>query len=608
MECFTPKAVAPTGPPPMALVPMNLPSGIGHLFGTGDIQPTSHTTSSNGPVTLSNGSDTSTNIPLGNSGNAVTTESTGSRYPSRGFEVIEGRRWYYRLVPQHESSALHQDMTPGWGLLDEHPVNTLDGWLVVCLVVLTASLPGRRYTVNKKPATLLFSAFRTYVEFYHYMLLFVESNRSFFEIILGEYAQKPHFDIDIALDDVAGIVRGPDATPGSGDDATMVRTYADGVCEALVEALIVVMAKYNIVIDPKEDILLYTSHNEAKCSYHVLLGRYCHPNNTEARMLYNEVVAVMDKDKAKWVDQSVYSPRQQFRTLGSQKLGSHRPKIHHAKWMFRGQEITHCYFETPDSIEHETLIQFEESLVSQTSSCTMLPMIGDVNNRNDLRSLTRTGTFDDYCPDLNPELARSALRTVRDYGKVTSVEFPYQLTVIKGNLLILKRLRPSRCPVCCRVHEHENPFLTVGANNNGLRSVYFHCRRAEIGTRLLVGSIVDTDPGDEDDLPQGEHSNHQVLTISTGDTPTGAMTIDLPRPEAVVTGPVGVVSGSTTVANANVNVQHRDAVSSFIQNNLVNRVNQLATQPRVSHRKGITSLDPEIARRLMMSIITKQPI
>lgn len=603
LECLSPKTKTPTGPPPVALVPIaSYPS-----YDAYPTRMTSVPTANVGVVNL----DGVTSEPSLASLPGVPSEPSFASLPgvpmepsfvrssfNRGYEIIEGCRWYYRLVPQHDKDQ--ETSHPGWGLLDEHPINTLDGWLVVCLVVLTASLPGRRHTENKKPTTLLYSAFRTYVEFYHYMLKFAEHKRSFFEIILGEYAQKPHFDVDIDLEDLAVLLG--NVSLGAAEE------YADSVFEALVDAIVTVLAKYGIAIDPKEDILEYTSHGVTKRSYHVLVGRYCHPNNTEAKAFYAEVVAAMDKDKAKWVDKSVYSPRQQFRLLGSQKLGSMRPKRYHPTWRYHGQDITHCYLEAPDSQEHEALIQFEESLVSQTSSCTMLPMIGD-GGRNDLRSLTRTGTFDDPYgdPDLEPNLAREALKTVRNYGKATTVDFPYQLTAIKGNLLILKRLHPSRCPICCRVHEHENPFLTVGPNNDGLRSVYFHCRRADIGTRLLVGTIVDQSQPADNTAPQAGHpsdgslcgsNSQQVLTI-------GQTTMVLPSEEPRLEGGIDV-TGSGVVTN--VNRQHRDAVSSFLRNSLVNRVNQLATQPTPRPRKVVTELDPDIARQLMMDIMVKRKI
>src|SRR5438445_4316354 len=137
----------------------------------------------------------------GNVGGGGTTRSIGSCSVT-----IEGRRWYYRLVKTDNT----------WCLFDEHPINTLDGWLVVCLVVPSESL--RRWdrgndtseeAKKRKPTTRLYSAFRSYLEFYDYQQHFSPLKRSFFEIILGEFAQKPHFDIDVDL-----IALAPKESPG----------------------------------------------------------------------------------------------------------------------------------------------------------------------------------------------------------------------------------------------------------------------------------------------------------------------------------------------------------------------------------------------------------
>ena len=51
---------------------------------------------------------------------------------------------------------------------------------------------------------------------------------------------------------------------------------------------------------------------------------------------------------------------------------------------------------------------------------------------------------------------------------------------------MLKRTRPSRCKICCRIHENENPYLLVVGDE---KSVYFHCRRAPEGKSLFLGKL-----------------------------------------------------------------------------------------------------------------------
>jgi hypothetical protein len=527
-----------------------------------------------------------------------------SSYRSITYETIEGRRWYYRLIPQREKG--------GWGLMDEHPINTLDGWLVMCLVVPTESTRRGRYKMDygtkpgrskDKPTTRLYSAFQTYIVFFEYQRSFTPHRRSFFEIILGEFAQKPHFDIDMDFADIAGMEEDQKAA------------YAERVKDLLVESIVVTLNRLGVApVDIGDNILLYTSHSTTKRSYHVIVDRWSHPNNIEARAFYNEVVAMIAPSEAQWIDVAVYSPRQQFRIVGSQKIGSFRPKIFCKTWMFKGLEIVHRYQELPDSPEHELLIQFEESLASQTNNCTMLPMIGPPTS--DPSANGGFGSLDGLDQDLEPELVRAALKATAEYGKVNSAEFPYSLTAIRGSLLVLKRLRPSRCPVCIRVHEHENPFLTVGPkpDNSSLRPVYFHCRRAETGLRLLIGNIVDnsitvTEGRNDHSLASGQYGS----TGSTGTTKERSDRLlgNGERSDSAPNGNPGSQPGPEGATQETklscVPSQHRTMINTFIQSTVLNRVNALATQSTVRQSKLKPAMDPEIARQLMLSMLGPSP-
>ena len=64
------------------------------------------------------------------------------------------------------------------------------------------------------------------------------------------------------------------------------------------------------------------------------------------------------------------------------------------------------------------------------------------------------------------------------YKKYSYGDFSFQECKEKnGNLLIvLRRLNPTYCEICKRVHESENPFITVTGD---FRNVVFYCRRAD---------------------------------------------------------------------------------------------------------------------------------
>jgi hypothetical protein len=69
--------------------------------------------------------------------------------------------------------------------------------------------------------------------------------------------------------------------------------------------------------------------------------------------------------------------------------------------------------------------------------------------------------------------------------------FPYSYlkTVESGAqsaLILLKRHRPSKCAVCNRIHENENPYLIIAGEN---RDVYLDCRRNPENKKLHVGAL-----------------------------------------------------------------------------------------------------------------------
>lgn len=416
----------------------------------------------------------------------TTSTSETGRKTGRHYETILDRKWYYRLVSQRESFEDDGGCNHGVtekpktrGLIDDHPIQTLDGRLIACLVLPKSSLPSQRYqTITVDKEVRLYSVFQSYPEYHRYQQRFAPERRTFFEIILGEYPQKPHFDLDVKLDDLRQ--QQPEFTE------EMVIAAGENAKDTLIEKIIEVFQEKGVALSLDHDVLVYTSHGSNKRSYHIVVTNYCHCNNQEAKALYTEVCKRIPPGINQWIDHAVYSPRQQFRILGCQKLASGRPKTFLKTWTFRDRTINHRYLEQPDDPDHESLIQLEESLVSQTSSCTILPLI-DIPALRPV--MAHSNQLED---DLDIEVARSAMDLAIDVSGIeNSSSFPYRLTGVKGNLMILKRLRPSMCQICRRRHDHENPFMVVGApNESGERPVFFHCRRAG-GQGLHIGIIKD---------------------------------------------------------------------------------------------------------------------
>lgn len=97
--------------------------------------------------------------------------------------------------------------------------------------------------------------------------------------------------------------------------------------------------------------------------------------------------------------------------------------------------------------------------------------------------------------DIPMDLAMKAFELCGTYSgsTVRDRRFPYTFDHIKGGLVCLKRRLPSKCQICNKVHDSENPFLVV-AGEGKEKKVYFYCRRAPLKSRLYIGPIEDLDP------------------------------------------------------------------------------------------------------------------
>lgn len=362
------------------------------------------------------------------------------------------QRWYYRLKPSKNDQQAR-------GLLEDYPLEKLEGHLVVCFITQS----GIR----------LFSYFDSYIEFALFMKKVLPEKRGFYEVIFGSFPQKPHFDLDISQSDLF-----------ENEDLDQVAT---DIVETVISGIFNIFSQLGISLFLEQDVLLYTSHGPDKRSIHLVINNYCHLNHHEARALRDQVYKYCVeclKDKYspsrldKWIDGSVYSETQQFRMVGSQKTGSNRPKIFLKEWTFFNRKILHRYVETPDNPDHENVLQLEESLISNTQGCAILPNLLSTSPHR-----RKFGKID----DVSDEVAQKALEECARFAKisVTDPQFPYRISAIRGAVIILKRIKPSFCPICSRIHEHENPYLFIHPSG----TVFFHCRRAPKHAHIPVGTL-----------------------------------------------------------------------------------------------------------------------
>jgi hypothetical protein len=391
---------------------------------------------------------------------------------------ILGVDWYFSLISKDGKRSLFSDI----------PRNSLQNKLLICWDF---------YDHNYQKKLKLYSCFNNFIEYALFYFKIPKLARSFYEIILGEYLQKPHFDIDVEC---------------SSED----RTH-----EKILNDLINVLLEMIPTLKIEKDICIYTSHSNVnysnpnnlgdipererkiKRSYHVIVNGYCHANNREAKGFYYKVMEKLPKEYEKWIDRAVYSKTQQFRLLGCSKNGEERFKTLSEEFYFNGILVKHQIdsddidLKSEDEIEQKRkfLIYLEESLIgARTGNCKILPSYEIPEKQN----------FKRQDGDMDPEIAMEALNLLaKSVGMSCSDKsFPYKFDNIAGPFVILKRLKPSKCRICMRTHQHQNPYLLVVPDN---LNVFFHCRRAAPEKKLYIGCLK------SDELKQEEKIDLKIV-------------------------------------------------------------------------------------------------
>lgn len=368
---------------------------------------------------------------------------------------LHEQKWWSLLKPKEKSPQIET-------LLSRHhsEIDPMQGSLVICWNPGVLDLPKRLFTYFKS-----YLAFAAFQRKWH-----PKDQRYFFEVVLGDSAQKPHFDLE--------------------QEAPFPLESLEDIWTSLLTAIIQVLREKGVELIPERDILNFSSHGPNKRSYHVVIDNYCHSNHNEAKAFYDAVVLKLPEAYRPYVDKAVYSSKQQFRIVGSQKVKSGRVKTLVSPWpLFPSKEskmaptlVHYMYSELPENDDMMELLQLEASLVGCTHNCVMLPSFIDTTET--MKSL---GWSQDQ-ETISDVVAKLAVEQLAMTANLTLAQLPYKMLGIKGGLVMLKRLKPSICRICKRVHEMENPFLIVVKRQVGYQ-VYFHCRRASNEAKLDLGII-----------------------------------------------------------------------------------------------------------------------
>lgn len=278
----------------------------------------------------------------------------------------------------------------------------------------------------------IFSGFSSIESLYNYIQSTPVENRCYFEVIFNR-RRKPYFDIDIP--------------------AKEVNDNGVNIINTLITSLIKVLNRlYSININISDDILIFSSNGEDKYSYHVIVDNYCVLDNTQCKIIYQEVIKLLPDNIIGYIDNAVYNSTQQFRMLWSHKPNSTRIKIMNTEWRYNNTIIRYNITEPKEQLKH--------SLITLCDKCRPLE---EINTSLPIKSFPAE-TYDvaDIKSMLNDEVK------IRD---------------IRGNIVILQRVKPSYCVICNRMHDRENPYLLI---LNG--KVRYYCRRGD-KNYVVIGKI-----------------------------------------------------------------------------------------------------------------------
>lgn len=313
---------------------------------------------------------------------------------------------------------------------------------------------SNKFIVWRCAETVEYNAFDNAEQFYWQMTKIQPSARNYYETVRDGVKQKPRFDIDIALDSLPIMVSPKD------------------IVNEVIFAI-----KHSSPDIATEQILIFNSNGEKKHSYHIVIDGWYHNNSLEAKTFYTKIASLVPGNMKKFVDAAVYKSTQQFRLLGSTKRGENRFKIQERSWIFNGKTILYPERETP-------LNDFLHSLLTYTENCSLLEI---------------------EIPTFDKGVGKSATTVVDGADIEAVIPDGFVLDGEKDYGYRLKRIKPSHCLVCARIHgdgnssKGDNARIVVDGNN-----IYLYCFRNTDGSRYLLDTIVTSTEEITTKTPDGE--------------------------------------------------------------------------------------------------------
>lgn len=300
-----------------------------------------------------------------------------------------------------------------------------------------------------KNGDMHYSSFSSPISLYKYIMNFNEQERCFDEVI-SDSQQKVRFDIDIEKENE--------------EDTRDLDDILKVVIDSLLSSL------FKIIPDLKlERIFYFSSHGETKRSVHIVLPDYHTSNCIEAKELCLMSVKNMPSRYSQFIDSGIYSDNHSLRIMNCCKLNSNRVKRFNRSFYYMGEKII---FNNEDmKNEHG---DYSENTIFINSLISIITDSKRVNITVNLNKNIKRKNISNPIVSQCLELAKNIL----------GPEFTYEYEDTVGSIIVLKRIAPSFCRICNRVHESQHPFLLYQEAN-----LYFNCRRCTGKRGLFLGNL-----------------------------------------------------------------------------------------------------------------------
>lgn len=368
-----------------------------------------------------------------------------------------------------------------------------------------------------------FTRFEMFDKLMHLMNRIEDRFRNFHEVILGNYSQKLRFDIDF------------DYNSDSDPNLELYKSY-----EVLVSCI---QACYNVLANPHshantinlleypqsvenfdvyiinlfefidKHVIVCTSNRHFKCSYHVIIDGFYALNSIHVKAVADMIISRIPEHFKHYIDSGVYKSFQHLRVLGGTKqyiLPDGRKKFSVLEYVRNIPDICELVlknnfkdlfdkfpkefkYKKYDSVEYYCKKEnyyhlFKNSLISFTIGCKPLNYVPEKKTY----AITK----------IPKHIIEEAIKQFKKYLSENSLDFKFLISGVKDGIVTIRRLRPSLCPICSRIHDSENPYIYVlerkkleGIVNLSDYYFYYNCRRHDNTVKNLKFGVVSSKIG-----------------------------------------------------------------------------------------------------------------